>query len=66
MLTVRERNLHINKIRPFITRVSHIDLIFKQDSGFRELYYAPNEKASSSEASYTPIISNDKKENNRK
>lgn len=39
------RNLHVNKIRPFIVRVDHICLLFEDDSDFKDLYYVQNGKA---------------------
>ncbi|GFV83052.1 retrovirus-related Pol polyprotein from transposon opus [Trichonephila clavipes] len=35
------RELHINKLRPYISRVDHVGVIFDQDSYFGELHYAP-------------------------
>lgn len=38
------RELHFNKLRPFIARVEHVGLIFDQDEDFGELYYTPSGK----------------------
>ncbi|GFW34083.1 hypothetical protein TNCV_287671 [Trichonephila clavipes] len=38
------RELHINKLRPYISRVDHVGVIFDQDSDFGELHYVPTDK----------------------
>ncbi|GFR01204.1 pro-Pol polyprotein [Trichonephila clavata] len=38
------RELHVNKLRPYISRVDHEGIIFDQDTDFRELHYAPTDK----------------------
>jgi len=35
------RELHVNKIRPFIARVEQVGLIFEQDEEFGDISYAP-------------------------
>ncbi|GFQ95984.1 retrovirus-related Pol polyprotein from transposon opus [Trichonephila clavata] len=35
------RELHVNKLRPYISRVDHVGIIFDQDTDFGELHYAP-------------------------
>ncbi|GFY65772.1 RT_RNaseH_2 domain-containing protein [Trichonephila inaurata madagascariensis] len=39
------RELYVNKIRPYISRVDHVGIIFDQDSDFGELHYVPTDKA---------------------
>ncbi|GFQ80210.1 retrovirus-related Pol polyprotein from transposon opus [Trichonephila clavata] len=36
--------LHVNKLRPYISRVDHVGIIFDQDTDFGELHYAPTDK----------------------
>ncbi|GFQ66376.1 retrovirus-related Pol polyprotein from transposon 297 [Trichonephila clavata] len=36
-----EKELHFNKLRPYIARIEQIGLIFDQDDEFGELHYAP-------------------------
>ncbi|GFQ83842.1 CCHC-type domain-containing protein [Trichonephila clavata] len=38
------RELHLNKLRPYISRVDHVGIIFDQDTDFDELHYAPTDK----------------------
>ncbi|GFQ86647.1 glutamate receptor-interacting protein 2 [Trichonephila clavata] len=38
------RELHVNKLRPYISRVDHVGIIFDQDTDFGELHYAPTDK----------------------
>ncbi|GFQ66302.1 retrovirus-related Pol polyprotein from transposon opus [Trichonephila clavata] len=38
------RELHVNKLRPYISRVDQVGIIFDQDSDFGELHYAPTDK----------------------
>ncbi|GFQ91115.1 retrovirus-related Pol polyprotein from transposon opus [Trichonephila clavata] len=38
------RELHVNKLRPYISRVDHVGIIFDQDTDFSELHYAPTDK----------------------
>ncbi|GFR23538.1 retrovirus-related Pol polyprotein from transposon opus [Trichonephila clavata] len=38
------RELHVNKIRPYISRIDHVEIIFDQDTDFGELHYAPTDK----------------------
>lgn len=42
------RELHVNKVRPYIARVNHIGVVFDQDTDFGDLYYAPNDKRQAS------------------
>ncbi|GFX22439.1 hypothetical protein TNCV_3600711 [Trichonephila clavipes] len=42
------RELHFNKLRPYIARVGQVGLIFDQDSDFGDLHYAPTDMAVSS------------------
>ncbi|GFQ94025.1 hypothetical protein TNCT_558771 [Trichonephila clavata] len=35
------RELHVNKLRLYISRVDHVGIIFDQDTDFGELHYAP-------------------------
>ncbi|GFX77388.1 retrovirus-related Pol polyprotein from transposon 412 [Trichonephila clavipes] len=42
------RELHINKLRPYISRVDHVGVIFDQDSDFGELRYVPKDKETQS------------------
>ncbi|GFQ94467.1 hypothetical protein TNCT_504111 [Trichonephila clavata] len=35
-----EKELHFNKLRPYIARIEQIGLIFDQDDEFGELHYA--------------------------
>ncbi|GFS85437.1 retrovirus-related Pol polyprotein from transposon opus [Trichonephila clavipes] len=37
------RELHFNKLRPYIARVGQVGLIFDQDSDFGDLHYAPTD-----------------------
>ncbi|GFS58456.1 retrovirus-related Pol polyprotein from transposon opus [Trichonephila clavipes] len=39
------RELHFNKLRPYIARVGQVGLIFDQDSDFGDLHYAPTDMA---------------------
>ncbi|GFQ97160.1 retrovirus-related Pol polyprotein from transposon opus [Trichonephila clavata] len=41
------RELHVNKLRPCISRVDHVGIIFDQDTDFGELHYAPTDKENS-------------------
>ncbi|GFR08144.1 transposon Ty3-I Gag-Pol polyprotein [Trichonephila clavata] len=38
-----EKELHFNKLRPYIARIEQIGLIFDQDDEFGELHYAPTD-----------------------
>ncbi|GFQ69682.1 retrovirus-related Pol polyprotein from transposon opus [Trichonephila clavata] len=38
------REFHVNKLRPYISRVDHVGIIFDQDTEFDELHYAPTDK----------------------
>ncbi|GFY67749.1 retrovirus-related Pol polyprotein from transposon opus [Trichonephila inaurata madagascariensis] len=38
------RELHVNKLRPYISRVDHVGVIFDQDNDFGELHYVPTDK----------------------
>ncbi|GFR26857.1 RT_RNaseH_2 domain-containing protein [Trichonephila clavata] len=38
------RELHINKLRLYISRVDHVGIIFDQNTEFGELHYAPTNK----------------------
>ncbi|GFQ67186.1 RT_RNaseH_2 domain-containing protein [Trichonephila clavata] len=38
------RELHVNKLRPYISRVDHVGIIFDQDTDFGEQHYAPTDK----------------------
>ncbi|GFR26051.1 transposon Ty3-I Gag-Pol polyprotein [Trichonephila clavata] len=38
-----EKELHFNKLRPFVARIEQIGLIFDQDDEFGELHYAPTD-----------------------
>ncbi|GFQ98902.1 retrovirus-related Pol polyprotein from transposon opus [Trichonephila clavata] len=38
------RELHVNKLRPYISRIDHVGIIFDQDTDFSELHYAPTDK----------------------
>ncbi|GFS28967.1 RT_RNaseH_2 domain-containing protein [Trichonephila inaurata madagascariensis] len=38
------RELHVNKLRPYISRVDHVGVMFDQDSNFGELHYVPTDK----------------------
>ncbi|GFX14391.1 uncharacterized protein TNCV_1615741 [Trichonephila clavipes] len=38
------RELHVNKLRPYISRVDHVGIILHQDSDFGELHYVPTDK----------------------
>ncbi|GFR30949.1 retrovirus-related Pol polyprotein from transposon 297 [Trichonephila clavata] len=38
-----EKELHFNKLRPYVTRIELIDLIFDRDNEFGELHYAPTD-----------------------
>ncbi|GFR17506.1 retrovirus-related Pol polyprotein from transposon opus [Trichonephila clavata] len=37
------RELHVNKLRPYISRVDHVGIIFDQDTDFGEPHYAPTD-----------------------
>lgn len=37
------KELHFNKLRPYVSRTQHVGLIFEQDEDFGELHYAPND-----------------------
>ncbi|GFS40696.1 retrovirus-related Pol polyprotein from transposon opus [Trichonephila inaurata madagascariensis] len=39
------RELHFNKLRPYIARVGQVGLIFDQDSDSGDLHYAPTDTA---------------------
>ncbi|GFW26027.1 hypothetical protein TNCV_3316991 [Trichonephila clavipes] len=39
------RELHFNKLRPYIVRVGQVGLIFDQDSDFGDLHYTPTDMA---------------------
>ncbi|GFW40479.1 retrovirus-related Pol polyprotein from transposon 17.6 [Trichonephila clavipes] len=53
------RELHFNKLRPYIARVGQVGLIFDQDSDFGDLHYAPTDMAVSSMGDVTDHISSD-------
>ncbi|GFW76752.1 retrovirus-related Pol polyprotein from transposon opus [Trichonephila clavipes] len=53
------RELHFNKLRPFIARVGQVGLIFNQDSNFGDLHYAPTDMAVTSMGDVTDHISSD-------
>ncbi|PRD26778.1 UNVERIFIED_CONTAM: hypothetical protein NCL1_37167 [Trichonephila clavipes] len=38
------RELHVNKLKPYISRVDHVGVIFDKDSDFSELHYVPTDK----------------------
>ncbi|GFV50761.1 retrovirus-related Pol polyprotein from transposon 412 [Trichonephila clavipes] len=38
-----ERELHFNKLRPYVARIEQIGLIFDQDNEFGDLHYAPTD-----------------------
>ncbi|GFQ80301.1 transposon Ty3-I Gag-Pol polyprotein [Trichonephila clavata] len=38
-----EKELHFNKLRPYVARIEQIGLIFDQDDEFGELHYAPTD-----------------------
>lgn len=42
------RELHVNKIRPFIARTNHVGIIFEQDEDFGDLYYTPRDQIDNS------------------
>ncbi|GFQ95739.1 RT_RNaseH_2 domain-containing protein [Trichonephila clavata] len=56
------RELRVNKLRPYISRVDHVGIIFDQDTDFGELHYAPTDKENQSnidiELNQIPDISN--------
>ena len=41
------RELHFNKLRPYIARVNHVGLIFDKDKDFGEIHYATSKDGSS-------------------
>ncbi|GFY68259.1 retrovirus-related Pol polyprotein from transposon opus [Trichonephila inaurata madagascariensis] len=51
------RELHFNKLRPYIARVVQVGLIFDQDSDFRDLHYAPTDTGVTSMVDVTDHIS---------
>ncbi|GFS76146.1 retrovirus-related Pol polyprotein from transposon opus [Trichonephila clavipes] len=53
------RELHFNKLRPYIARVGQVGLIFDQDSDFGDLHYAPTDMAVTSMGDVTDHISSD-------
>ncbi|GFU37638.1 retrovirus-related Pol polyprotein from transposon opus [Trichonephila clavipes] len=53
------RELHFNKLRPYIARVGQVGLIFDQDSDFGDLHYAPTDMAVSSMGDVTDHINSD-------
>ncbi|GFX78235.1 hypothetical protein TNCV_5135821 [Trichonephila clavipes] len=53
------RELHFNKLRPYVARVGQVGLIFDQDSDFGDLHYAPTDMAVSSMGDVTDHISSD-------
>ncbi|GFU65976.1 retrovirus-related Pol polyprotein from transposon opus [Trichonephila clavipes] len=56
------RELHFNKLRPYIARVGQVGLIFDQDSDFGDLHYAPTDMAVTSVGNVTDHISSDYQE----
>ncbi|GFS66970.1 retrovirus-related Pol polyprotein from transposon 297 [Trichonephila clavipes] len=38
-----ERELHFNKLRPYVARIEQVDLIFEQDNDFGNLHYDPTD-----------------------
>jgi hypothetical protein len=42
------RELHINKLRPYIQRINHIGMVFELDEDFGTLHYAPADKTKKS------------------
>ncbi|GFX28371.1 retrovirus-related Pol polyprotein from transposon 412 [Trichonephila clavipes] len=53
------RELHFNKLGPYIARVGQVGLIFDQDSDFGDLHYAPTDMAVTSMGGVTDHISSD-------
>ncbi|GFT13820.1 retrovirus-related Pol polyprotein from transposon 412 [Trichonephila clavipes] len=53
------RELHFNKLRPYIARVGQVGLIFDQDSDFGDLHYAPTDMAVRFMGDVTDHISSD-------
>ncbi|GFW46295.1 hypothetical protein TNCV_1387971 [Trichonephila clavipes] len=53
------RELHFNKLRPYIARVGQVGLIFNQDSDFGDLHYAPTDMAVRFMGDVTDHISSD-------
>ncbi len=39
-----QRELHFNKLRPYIARIEQVGLIFEQDQDFGEIFYAPTKR----------------------
>ncbi|GFW26816.1 transposon Ty3-I Gag-Pol polyprotein [Trichonephila clavipes] len=38
-----ERELHFNKLRPYVARIEQVDLSFEQDNDFGNLHYDPTD-----------------------
>ena len=38
------KELHINKLQPYVQRFNHVGLIFEQDEDFRDIHYTPADK----------------------
>ncbi|GFT66576.1 hypothetical protein TNCV_2737701 [Trichonephila clavipes] len=53
------RELHFNKLRPYIARVVQVGLIFDQDSDFEDLHYAPTDMVVTSMGDVIDHISSD-------
>ncbi|GFX93219.1 retrovirus-related Pol polyprotein from transposon opus [Trichonephila clavipes] len=53
------RELHFNKLRPYIVRGGQVGLIFDQDSDFEDLHYAPTDMAITPMGDVTHHISSD-------
>ncbi|GFT09116.1 retrovirus-related Pol polyprotein from transposon opus [Trichonephila clavipes] len=53
------RELHFDKLRPYIARVGQVGLIFDQDSDFGDLHYASTDMAVTSMGDVTDHISSD-------
>ncbi|GFY24315.1 hypothetical protein TNCV_1013641 [Trichonephila clavipes] len=53
------RELHLNKLRPYIARVGQVELIFDQGSDFGDLHYAPTDMAVTFMGDVTDHISSD-------
>ncbi|GFT78273.1 retrovirus-related Pol polyprotein from transposon 17.6 [Trichonephila clavipes] len=53
------RELHFNKLRPYIARVGQVGSIFDQDSDFGDLHYAPTDMAVRFMGDVTDHISSD-------
>ncbi|GFY17186.1 retrovirus-related Pol polyprotein from transposon opus [Trichonephila clavipes] len=53
------REIHFNKLRPYIARVGQVGLISDQDSDFGNLHYAPTDMAVTSVGDVTDHINSD-------